>query len=174
MTLDAIIDGILQREGSTFTNDPADHGGPTKYGITLGDWANYLGGPATATDIEALTETTARAFYLRRYIWKPGFNLIADPWVQTFMVDTAVLEGVGTAVKMLQQILGVKGDGVFGPVTQTALQNYGDTAKLKKWLITQRMHHLISCAMADFTPDQINGCDLKWMHGWWNRVASFM
>ena len=35
MTDDDIIDGIIRREGSTYTNDPADPGGPTKYGITL-------------------------------------------------------------------------------------------------------------------------------------------
>jgi len=173
MTIDAIVSGILEREGAAYTNDPADHGGPTKYGVTLKAWREAGNSDATAADIEALTEQQACTFYLHVHYWAPGFNKVADPWVQVFLVDTGVLEGVGTAIKMVQQIVGVPADGVLGPVTLAAMAAR-DPLALKKALLTERMHHLIDCALVDFTHDQVNGCDLKWLHGWANRVLSFL
>lgn len=33
-TIDDIISDIIRAEGTAYTNDPRDSGGPTKYGIT--------------------------------------------------------------------------------------------------------------------------------------------
>jgi lysozyme family protein len=173
MTIDDIIDGILAREGDEYTNDPADHGGATKYGVTLAAWREAGHPDATAADIAALTEHEARAFYLHTHYWAPGFNQITDPWTQVFLVDTGVLEGIETAVMMVQHIVGVTADGRLGPITVAAIAAR-DPLALKKALLTERMHHLIDCALADFTHDQVNGSDLKWLHGWTNRVLSFL
>lgn len=173
MTIDEIIDDILEREGSEYTNDPADHGGPTKYGITLSAWRESGHSFSDEADIKAITEPEARAFYLSVHYWTPGFNLISDPWIQTFLVDTGVLQGVTTAVMMIQQIVGTNADGHLGPITLAAIAAR-DPLALKKALITERMHHLLDCMVVDFTHEQIEDSDLKWRHGWWNRVAGFM
>jgi lysozyme family protein len=174
MSIEQLIDGILLREGSEYTDRKSDKGGPTKYGITLGDWAVYTGKHATPADVQAITEPQAREFFKNRYIYEKGFDKISDPWLQDFIVDTGVLEGRETAIKMLQKILGVKADGIFGPITQAALESYEDVSFLKKTLIITRMHHLIACVLADFPKETIETTNLDNIHGWWNRVAAFI
>jgi lysozyme family protein len=174
MTIERIIDGLLEREGRTYTNDPADHGGPTKFGVTLGDWQLYTGKPATPAEIEALTELQARDYYYFRYIAQPGFDMIEDEWLRVFIIDTAVLEGLPTAIKMVQKIVGTKPDGIFGPLTRAALKQYHDLDVLKRTLLVTRVHHLIDCALSDVPSDVIQTTNLKFLHGWWNRVTSFI
>jgi len=176
MSLDTIIDSVLDREKSKYTDDPADRGGPTKYGVTLGDWQLYTGKPAVAADIMALTEPQAREYYRWRYIIKPGFDTIDDPWLQEFIIDTGVLEGRETATKMLQKILGVQPDGIFGPITRNALINFSDFPLLRRTLLITRVHHLIGCALEDERVPRhlLNETNLRFLHGWWNRAASFL
>jgi len=173
MTVDQIIDDVFVREGRIYTNDLADHGGPTKYGVTLAAWQEAGHSNATAADIESLTESEARAFYTHRHFWEPKFNLIPDPWIQAFMVDMGVLQGAETAIRILQKIVGAKQDGKLGPIT-LELVNVCTPESLRKLLIIARMHHLLDCMVVDFTHEQIEDSDLKWRHGWWNRVASFL
>lgn len=174
MDINQLISGILLREGSEYTDRKSDKGGPTKYGITLGDWAVYTEKHVTPVDIQSITESQARKFFKNRYIYEKGFDKILDPWLQEFIIDTGVLEGRETAIKMLQKSLGVKADGVFGPITQAALQSYEDTSFLKKTLIITRMHHLIGCVLADFSIETIKTTNLDNIHGWWNRVAAYI
>ena len=175
MTDADIITGILAREGSAYTNDPADAGGPTKFGITLRDLREWRNDPAlSASDVEALTEAVARAIYAKRYISDPGFGYITDDWVRAFVVDMGVLQGKRAAVLLTQRALRtVTVDGVLGPETLAALA-HANLAAIKKNLITLRMQHLIACALSDVPHEIINSTDLKWMKGWWNRVASFL
>jgi lysozyme family protein len=173
MTIDQIIDGILEAEGEEYTNDPTDHGGPTKYGVTLGAWQAWGHPDATAADIEALTEADVRPFYLHVHLWEPGFNAITDPWVQAFMVDFGVLEGVPTAIHLLQHNIGVSADGIFGPLSLAAV-NAHDPKLLKKELLVARMHYLLDVMVNEIPRAQIESTNLKFRHGWTNRVFSFL
>ena len=126
MTSDEIIDGVLQAEGSRFTNDPADPGGPTKFGITLATLRRWRrrGGASqvvTAADVRALEEPEAREIYRHRYINDPGFDQLPEE-VQPFVVDTGVHFGPRTAAKQLQEAVGAKRDGVVGPKTLMAVE----------------------------------------------------
>src|SRR5262245_3942254 len=48
-----VFDRVLKHEGgATYTNHPADPGGPTKYGITIHDVRKYLKPGATASDVK--------------------------------------------------------------------------------------------------------------------------
>jgi lysozyme family protein len=174
VTDDDIITDVLRREGSAFTDDPTDHGGPTKYGITLRDlrvWRQSL--TVTASDVEALTEADARAIYRQRYIADPGFDRIRDEWMRAFIVDCGVLQGPRNAVKFLQRALGVVTDGVLGPVTLAALET-AQVQPLRKAVIRERIQHLIACAVADVPPDVLSSTNLKYLRGWLNRATSFL
>jgi lysozyme family protein len=174
LTDDDIITDVLRREGIAFTNDPADHGGPTKYGITLRDlrtWRNSLA--VTAVDVEELTESEARAIYRKRYIADPGFDRIDDEWLRAFLVDSGVLQGPRNAIKFLQRALGVYVDGVIGPVTLAAVAQ-ANTQPLRKAVIRERIQHLVACAIVDVPQDIVRSTNLKFLRGWLNRVTSFL
>ena len=120
--IDTILDDIMRREGG-YVNHPADRGGPTNFGITaqtLGSWRK-LGRPATAAEVQALTETEARAIYRQQYITDPGFEVITHPALLHLLVDAGVHSGAKRAAQWLQAALGVAADGVIGPKTRAAL-----------------------------------------------------
>ena len=60
MSLDAMIDRLLEREGG-FVNHPADRGGATNWGVTQGTLAAWRGYPVSVADVHALTRDEARA-----------------------------------------------------------------------------------------------------------------
>lgn len=174
MTADDIITDVLRREGSAYTNDPTDHGGPTKYGITLRDLRTWRADLAvTADDVEALTEAEARDIYRERYIRQPGFEAIPDEWLRAFLVDAGVLQGPRNAIKFLQRALGVASDGVLGPVTLGALST-APQQPIRKAVLRERIQHLVACAIVDVPPDIVSTTNLKYLRGWLNRVASFL
>ncbi len=99
-----IIDGVLQREGTTYTDRPDDKGGPTCCGITLATLRAYRAPASTSVDdLKALNPQTARPVYQHVFVDAPGFSQITDPSLQALMVDAgvacwfAVLESVFTA-----------------------------------------------------------------------------
>ena len=174
MTADDIITDVLKREGSAFTNDPTDHGGPTKYGITLRDLRAWrLDFSLRAEVVEALTEDEARAIYRKQYIEDPGFEAIPDDWLRAFLVDAGVLQGPRNAIKFLQRSLGVVSDGILGPATLFALSQ-APQQPLRKAVLRERIQHLVACAIVDVPPDIVSTTNLKYLRGWLNRVASFL
>ena len=85
----------LVNEGG-YVDNPNDSGGPTKYGITQRD--------LPGEDIEKLTPERATAYYLENY-WKALYSQIDSQAVADKIFDMGVLFGVGTAIKLLQNIL---------------------------------------------------------------------
>lgn len=126
MTDEALVSAILAREGSVYTDDPADPGGPTKYGVTIPALAALRDcDPAkiTAKDIEDLDEFTARQVYHRIL---EGDTLVArcaaDPLLCELVLDMVVNHGHTKAIVLVQRALGVTDDGVAGPATVKALE----------------------------------------------------
>jgi lysozyme family protein len=137
-TIEDIISGVIQREGGgKYTNNPADKGGPTKFGITLATLQRWRKRPVTAADVEALTESEARQIYRHLFVIEPNFTLVLDINVEIGIevVDTGANMGPGVAATFLQRILNVfnarakfypdlKVDGNVGPATAAALRSY--------------------------------------------------
>jgi lysozyme family protein len=132
MTIDQIIDGILQREGG-YSDRAEDRGGPTNWGITR----------ATASangyhdDMRAMPQSVARDIYRRRYWLEPGFGKVSlfSPSIAEELADTGVNMGPATAARFLQRALNVLNlehtvfpdivvDGEIGPTTLNALGAY--------------------------------------------------
>jgi lysozyme family protein len=168
-----VIDAVLLSEGwPRYTNDPADHGGPTKGGITLARLSAYRGHPCTAADVEALEEPEARALYQKMYVTDWRFDMLDDPWVQWFVVDTGVLQGQETSARMLQSVLGVPVDGVIGPITLAALRCTTPAFRLQ--MVKARLHLLLDAMVSDVPHAMCETTNLKWRHGWVNRVLQFL
>lgn len=137
MTAESVIDRILVAEGSAYTNDPRDSGGPTKYGITQAALAAWRGRPVGADEVERLGELEARKIYRDRYIGRPGYMPILQisPAIGAELVDTGVNLGPARATMFLQRALNAlnnsgaiypdaRVDGEAGPATVSALQAY--------------------------------------------------
>lgn len=137
MSVDRIINGIIEREGEAYTFDPADLGGPTKYGITLNTLARSRGSAVTAADVEKLSRHEAFAIYEWLYVAKPGFDhlISVSPAIGEELIDMGVNMGAAIATTLLQRLLNalnneekiyadVHADGDCGPATLEALRSF--------------------------------------------------
>lgn len=165
--IEDIITDVLQAEGGdTYTNDPDDRGGPTKWGITLKSWQEYRGHDlVTADDVKEITEAQARDFYEDKYIVGPKFNQLAEMLVP-LVVDCAVNHGVSRAAKWLQYAVGSGTDGVIGPKTIQASQE-ASVACTYLQICATRVRFYGSIVGNDHT-------QAKFAHGWNTRAAKWL
>lgn len=114
--IDEIITDVLKAEGwDTFTNHPADRGGPTKWGITQKAWAEWRDRDVTVEEVQQITEPQARDFYESLYIVGPRFNQLPER-LQAMVVDCGVNHGVVRAAKWVQRAVGAEQDGMIGQI----------------------------------------------------------
>jgi lysozyme family protein len=165
VTIDDLLEDIIHQEGEAYTDHPADRGGPTRYGITLGTLRRWRGDDVWPHDVEALTKAEALAIYRNRYVEAPGFAELPDP-IRGQLVDSGVLSGPPRAIRDLQQVLGVAVDGVLGPLTLAAL-GASDLVALNTRLVRQRVERLVRLVQHD--PSQ-----LVFLLGWVRRALHFL
>lgn len=145
MTDAQILNQILAHEGSTYTDDPFDHGRCTRFGITRVTLEDWRGHPVTCADVKALTEVEAREIYTARYL-RPFDGI--DPEVKPQIVDIAVNAGVFRARALL------------------ALAEQGDKP-LNTQLVIERLKHYGRIVKADTS-------QAKYLGGWINRAVSYL
>lgn len=127
-----IIAEVVRAEGG-YSNDPADAGGETMYGITekVARAAGYMG------PMRSLPLHVAEGIYRSRYVVAPGFADIIplSEAIAAELVDTGVNMGPAVAGEFLQRALNalndggtryhdLKVDGAVGPGTRAALRNF--------------------------------------------------
>lgn len=129
---DTLIGPLLAREGG-YTNNPADRGGETNFGITAAvARENGYGGP-----MAAMTRDQAVAIYRTKFWARPGLYLIAplSEAVAEELFDTGVNMGSGTAAIFFQRALNalnrggadypdIKVDGAIGQNTAAAFKAF--------------------------------------------------
>jgi lysozyme family protein len=126
-SIEDIADEIVAREGG-YVNDPADPGGPTNHGVTLGT-LRRLGidmdgdGAVGIADVRALGRDDARAIFIDHYYRRPGLDALPED-LQPSVFDMYVNAG-DNAVRILQRLLRDMGqtlrvDGIVGPQTSQA------------------------------------------------------
>lgn len=109
MDFDQAFSRLIGHEGG-YTNNPADPGGETNWGISKRSYPSV--------DIKNLTRDQAATIYLRDF-WKPLGD--ADPAIKFQVFDFAVNSGIQTAVRKLQAAIGVADDGHWGPISANTL-----------------------------------------------------
>ena len=112
---DFAFNKLLKFEGG-YVDDKDDKGGETKYGISKNAYQNI--------DIENLTRQDAMKIYKRDYWDKIKGEQIKNQRVAEYLFDMAVNMGVGSASKIVQEIVGVKVDGIVGRKTLNAINSY--------------------------------------------------
>lgn len=154
----------LKRWEGGFANDKDDTGGATNCGVTLSTFQVYYGEDKTEADLRAMTPEQWRR------IMKGGFwdrclaDMIHNQSVAESIVDWCINSGPAI-IKKVQGIVGVKADGLFGPKTLRAVNEYD----------ARKLHYRLKAARLSWIMDVVErrSAAVKFFDGWVNRVASF-
>lgn len=165
-----IINEIIGREGDTYTNDPADSGGPTRYGVTevVARAYGYTG------DMREIPRSVAFNIYAARF-WD---SVRADDMPESIaaeVVDTGVNASPHRAGVFLQRSLNVLTpgdalvvDGIIGSGTIRRLNEYlevRDEETLVKMLNCLQGSYYVRLA-------ERREKDERFIYGWFkNRVV---
>lgn len=146
---------VLKHEGG-YVNHPKDPGGETNFGITVKVARDngYLG------DMRTIPMTVVESIYKRKYWDKVKCDQMPES-VRYPLFDYAVNSGPGAASRALQRVLGIKDDGVIGPVTIAAANNY--TGHLGAALTGYRLEFMTNLRTWD-----------TFGKGWSRRLASIL
>lgn len=159
------IEYVLLNEGSEYTDDPEDGGGPTKWGITLDDlarWRQLQNQPVpTADDVQNLTKDEAISIY-QEFYWKAqSLDDVTDISVATAILDMSVNLGNYKAAIFAQTAAGVAADGDLGSESLLAI-NKMDRINFFYLFIHQVQQYYVNIVLDH--PGQI-----KFLNGWLNR-----
>jgi lysozyme family protein len=102
-TFEACLLRLLAHEGG-YTNHPSDPGGPTNFGITIGDYRKYLEPNATAADVRAMKIDDAKRIYRSKY-WDAQRCDELPAGVDYAIFDYGVNSGLGRSGKVLRRAL---------------------------------------------------------------------
>ena len=157
----AIFDtGIIPLEGG-YSNDPNDHGGETKYGITAAD--------NPGVDIKNLTVQQAIEIYKRKY-WDPNnLTCINNQTTANLIFRLIVNAGPQHAIKIVQNAINTMNvtiavDGILGPTTYKTINVLDNDWLIDAVRVSEAKFYL---AITDHDESQI-----KFFRGWIRRALS--
>jgi lysozyme family protein len=149
MDFDSSFSALIGNEGG-YTNDPRDPGGETMFGISKRAYPTE--------DIANLTLDRAKLIYRRDYWGPAGCDAVPDA-LKFHLFDTAVNQGVRTAVRVVQNAVGETPDGILGPLTLQAISTMDANKALLRFAGARLIAYTSTPGWADFG------------RGWVNRVA---
>jgi lysozyme family protein len=160
-SFDLAINPLLHNEGGGI--NPEDHGrGVSKWGITL-KTAREFYIDCTPNDIMSMGPQQAAAFYRMAFWERYHLALIEDQDLATKMLDLCVNMGPGTAIKMLQEAVHAKPDGVLGPVTALMVNTNHPRVVLACVRALAELHYRELAKKPEFAAE---------LDGWLNRLKS--
>lgn len=133
---------LISEGGDKYTNHPRDPGGPTRYGVTQKVYDDYRSGKGQKQrSVKNIEMSEVEDIYRVRY-WNGirGDSLPAG--VSYVVFDGAVNSGVAQSVKWLQRALGVNPDGVVGPATLNAVNEWKNYDNLIDKICDRRLAFL--------------------------------
>jgi len=150
---------LIGEEGG-YVDDPADHGGETKFGISKTSYPKE--------DIKALTRDRAQMLYHRDFYIPLRVGSIADDKVAWAVFDAGVNCGIASSAKMLQEALFAHGididqDGLIGPETLGAANHMKSQSDLLITVVAVRLARYLRIALGDHTQK-------KFLAGWTHRA----
>lgn len=158
-----VLNRTLKFEGG-YTEDT---GGPTNYGVRQDMYDAY----AKANKLESKKVTDlkygdVKNFYEKDYWEKPKISKLPAE-IAGNVFDYGVNAGQGKAIKTLQEVVGAKPDGVIGPKTLKAVNDYmakvGAKA-LNKQILDRRAQHYNELVQSN--PQKYS----RYLNGWLARV----
>jgi len=161
---------ILKWEGG-FVNDPADLGGVTNIGVTIGTWKSCGydkddDGDIDVDDLHLLTREDVVNRVLKPHYWdRWKADDIKSQSVANILVDWVWASGAH-GIKIPQRLLGVSVDGIVGPKTLAAVNARNP----------RELFDMIKIARFDFIEDicRKRPANNKFKRGWMNRINDLM
>lgn len=160
---------LFRWEGG-FTDDPTDRGGATNLGITLSTWrkAGYDkdgDGDIDREDIMLLTADDAMTVLKKCYWDRWRADEIISQELAEILVDWTWCSGKWGIV-IPQRMLGVKADGIVGPVTIQKV-NSVDADRFRMQVYHARVAFILDIIAND--PSQ-----KRFERGWLNRLDDYL
>ena len=157
---------ILKWEGG-FVNDPADLGGATNMGVTIGAWKSCGydkdgDGDIDVDDLRLLTREDVVNRVLKPHYWdRWKADDIKSQSVANILVDWVWASGAH-GIQIPQRLLGVSVDGIVGPKTLAAVNARNP----------RELFDMIKIARFDFIEDicRKRPANNKFKRGWMNRI----
>jgi lysozyme family protein len=165
MSFESAISEVLLAEGG-YVDHPDDRGGPTNYGITQKTLSDFLGREATKEEVRSMTIDTVRQIYKSNYWDRLKLSFVIDSRLSNVIFDQAVNRGTRRVAEQIQKIVGVKQDGIIGPLTLKAINNM-DSKKMLLNFIKQSQDAYVS--IVTHNPSQ-----LVFLSGWIKRTHKFL
>ncbi len=147
---DTMSNGFTEAIGKTLKNEGGlnlnelGRGGVSNFGITqqtLDEYNSSRGLPAEA--VADMPKPKAQTILLEDFYQKPGFNRLPHR-IGNQLFDYGVQSGPGTAIMAIQRVLGVEADGILGPITEKAIDNFisdkGETVLINGYLDERQEH----------------------------------
>lgn len=163
-----LIPYVLKWEGG-WSDDPADAGGATMKGITLATYTAYRhkkGLPIpTKNDLKNISQKDWEDIFKSMYWDRWKADNIENQSIANLLVDWLWTSGQ-YGIKFPQRVLGLTDDGLVGPKTLAAINNYPNKKELFNKLWERRKQHFTS--IANSRPG-----NQKFLKGWLNRLNDF-
>ena len=139
---DGCLTRLLAHEGG-YSNDAADAGGPTKFGITIADYRKYVKADATAADVAAMPVAEAKAIYRARY-WDAMRCDDLPAGVDYVVFDYGVNSGIARSGKVLRRLLHLPDDASAVTDAVIAAAKAANAAALAAAICDERLTFLHS------------------------------
>ena len=162
MSFETALEEVLKHEGG-YVNHPEDRGHATNWGITQETLSDFLGRDATDEEIRNISMDTVRQIYRNQYWDRLKLSHVVDTRLAHLLFDQAVNRGTRKVAEQIQKLVGVKVDGVIGPVTLKAL----NSKDIMLDFIKQSQLSYIS--IVEQNPSQI-----VFLKGWIKRTHSYL
>ena len=147
---DSAFEALIGHEGG-HVDHPDDPGGETKYGISKRSYPEV--------NIAGLTLDDAKAISRRDYWDRVRADELPSE-LRFLLFDAAVNAGVAQSIKWLQRAVGVRDDGVIGPITLAAIAD-SNPHQISSNFLGQRLKHMTDLRHWD-----------QFGRGWARRIAS--
>lgn len=135
----------------------------TMEGITLATYRSYFGKSKTCNDLKNITDNQWNTIFINGF-WNHWLaDKINNQSVANLLVDWVWTSGIN-GIKYPQEILGVSVDGIVGPKTLAAINDYPNQEELFNKLWEHRKKYFESIA---------KGGKSKFLKGWLNRLNAF-
>lgn len=156
-----LIQKVLKWEGGYAGN--IDGMTCTMKGVTLATYRKFFGSNKTCKDLKEITQAEWDLIFKEGYWDKWRADEINNQSIADLLVDWTWASG-RYGIILPQRVLGVKDDGVVGPKTIAAINNYQDQKELFWKLWSRRKRHFEDIAK--------NGKE-KFLKGWLHRLEDF-